>query len=224
MNIVLTGAQGTLGSAIAGHLNAKGHKVYTQWFDITSVEDVKIHMELALKAMGSIDGLIMFAGNIKRNPAKDYSIDDWNRVLEVNLTGTFNCCKAAYPHLYNSSRTINSKIIMVSSLTAHIGIPNICAYAAAKGGIEALCKALAVEWAPDGINVNCIAPGRFITEMSESVATIEKLDVIPQGRYGNPNDLCGVVDLLLGRGSDYITGQTIVVDGGWLAGGGNISG
>lgn len=222
-SIVITGAKGTLGSAVAEHLNTEGHYVYDTWFDVTDPDVVRRHMAAANAAMYSIDTLILFAGNIKRQPAAQYNDDDWQRVLSVNLTGTFNCCKAAYPYL---TKQLNkpAKVIMVSSLTAHIGIPNIAAYAAAKGGVEALCKALAVEWANDGINVNCIAPGRFVTDMSESVATDDKLDVIPMHRYGVPSDLFGVVDLLISKSANYITGQTFVVDGGWLAGGGNING
>ena len=118
---------------------------------------------------------------------------------------------------------------MISSLTAEIGIPNIAAYAASRGGIKQLAKTMSVELATSGITVNCVGPGRFKTKMTEDIFSDEVklkkfLDVIPMKRAGTPEDLLGVLIFLASDSSGYITGQSIYVDGGWLAGGGNITG
>jgi NAD(P)-dependent dehydrogenase (short-subunit alcohol dehydrogenase family) len=117
------------------------------------------------------------------------------------------------------------KIINLGSLSFEIIVPNVALYAISKGGLRQLTRALAVEWARDRINVNAIAPGRFWTALTDAVFSNEELyestvSVIPQGRPGIPSDLAGATVLLASDASDYITGQTIVVDGGWLVGGG----
>ena len=117
------------------------------------------------------------------------------------------------------------KIINLGSLSFEITVPNIALYAASKGGMRQLTRALAVEWAKDNINVNAIAPGRFWTAMTDAVFSDEELhesavSVIPLARPGVPSDLAGATVLLASDAADYITGQTIVVDGGWLVGGG----
>ncbi|MDC0590406.1 SDR family oxidoreductase, partial [Gammaproteobacteria bacterium] len=121
------------------------------------------------------------------------------------------------------------RIIMISSLTAEIGIPNIAAYAASRGGIKQLGKTMAVELASSGITVNCVGPGRFKTKMTEDVFSDESkrkdfLNAIPMQRAGIPEDLSGILIFLASDSSSYITGQSIYVDGGWLAGGGNVAG
>ena len=150
----------------------------------------------------------------------------WNEVLKVNLTGTFYCAQAVAKHMIKRK---TGRIILISSLTAEIGIPNIGAYAASRGGIKQFGKTMAVELASNGITVNSVGPGRFRTKMTEDLflnqSKREKfLDVIPMKRAGIPDDLSGILIFLASDSSSYITGQSIYVDGGWLAAGGNVLG
>ena len=171
-----------------------------------------------LKRYGKIDILVTSAGVQHREQIESFDLENWNKVLQVNLTGTFNCAQAVAKHMVKRKK---GRIIMISSLTAEIGIPNISAYAASRGGIKQLGKTMAVELASSGVTVNCVGPGRFRTKMTEDVFSdstkLHKfLDVIPMGRAGEPEDLSGVLIFLASDASSYITGQSIYVDGGWF--------
>ena len=175
---------------------------------------------------GKLDILVTAAGVQFRSPVIDFAEEKWGKVISTNLTGTFLCAKFAAKKMLKKNY---GKIIMISSLTAEIGIPNISAYSASRGGISQFSKTLAIELAPQGITVNCIGPGRFHTPMTADVLAEDHyytrlVEVIPMGRLGKPDDLAGVSLLLASDASSYITGQTFYVDGGWLAGGGNIKG
>ncbi len=244
---VITGASGDLGFAMAQALGNAGanlvlasqnkkklqiaakksdidkSKILLVPTDVTDTEQVKLLMKAAFERFGCIDILVTAAGIQIRKPAIKFTRDEWERVLNVNLSGTFFCCQAAAKYMIKQK---SGKIIMISSLTAEIGIPNMAAYAASRGAIRQLAKALAVEWARFGISVNCIGPGRFRTKMTEDIfsddVTRESfLKLIPMKRAGIPSDLAGVVVFLASDASNYITGQSIYVDGGWLASGGN---
>jgi NAD(P)-dependent dehydrogenase (short-subunit alcohol dehydrogenase family) len=123
----------------------------------------------------------------------------------------------------------SGRIIMITSLTAEIGIPNIAAYAASRGAIKQLCMTMAVELAPSGVTVNCIGPGRIATVMTQDIhQDVQRyestLRVIPMGRWGMPQDVGSCAVFLASDASNYITGQSFYIDGGWLAGGGNLTG
>jgi NAD(P)-dependent dehydrogenase (short-subunit alcohol dehydrogenase family) len=244
---VITGASGDLGVAMAGALAEAGASVVAAALDderfgesveqlrrscgdrllavptdVTSREQVRQLMKKAVDQFGQIDVLITAAGVQVRKAAADFTDDDWQHVLSVNLTGTFLCCQEAARYMMAKR---HGRIITVTSLAAEIGIPNMAAYVASRGGIRQLTKALAVEWAKYGINVNAIGPGRFRTRMTEDLFSDEAvtesfLKLIPAGRAGVPEDLAGVTVFLASDASTYLTGQTIYIDGGWLAGGG----
>jgi 2-deoxy-D-gluconate 3-dehydrogenase len=191
-------------------------------------DDVQVDAMVAstLQRFGHIDILVTAAGVQHRSPTLNFNHDEWDRVLKVNLNGTFYCAQSVGRHMVTRN---SGRIIMITSLTAEIGIPHISAYAASRGGIRQLSRTLAVELAPAGITVNCIGPGRFHTNMTADVfqdAAKRKhfLGVIPMGRAGTPEDLAGISVFLASDASSYITGQSIYVDGGWLAGCGNITG
>jgi NAD(P)-dependent dehydrogenase (short-subunit alcohol dehydrogenase family) len=178
------------------------------------------------RSVGPIDILVTAAGVQYRSPALTFDHGEWDRVLRTNLNGTFYCAQAAAKQMVPRK---HGRIIMMSSLTAEIGIPGIAAYAASRGAIRQLGRTLAVEWAPHGITVNCIGPGRFHTTMTADVfADASKraafLRAIPMARAGLPEDLAGLSIFLASDASSYLTGQSIYVDGGWLAGGGNVAG
>ncbi|MEI6727040.1 MAG: SDR family oxidoreductase [Actinomycetes bacterium] len=199
-----------------------GDRVVAVPTDVTSREQVRKLMSAAVDRFGSIGVLITAAGVQVRKSAEELDDDDWARVLDVNLTGTFVCCQEAMRYMAPER---HGRIITITSLAAEIGIPNMAAYVASRGGIRQLTKALAVEWAKYGITVNAIGPGRFRTRMtadlfSDEVVAESFLRLIPAGRAGVPEDLAGVTVFLASDASAYVTGQTIYVDGGWLAAGG----
>ena len=194
--------------------------------DVTEPGDVTRMVDEAVGKFGQIDALITFSGQQVRKPALELDIDEWRRVVDVNLTGSFLCAQSVARQMAAQK---SGKIVFISSLTAEIGLPNMAAYGASKGAIRQLTKALAVEWAPLGISVNCIGPGRFRTPMTEDVFSdpdLERgfLSCIPQGRAGVPEDLVGIALFLCSSQSDYFTGQSFYPDGGWLAGGGAAEG
>ncbi len=194
--------------------------------DVTDAIQVKAMVDKVIERFGQIDILVTAAGIQHRSPIGTFNHNEWNKVLQVNLTGTFYCAQAVIRHMIKRNK---GRIIMISSLTAEIGIPNIAAYAASRGGIKQLGKTMAVELAASGVTVNCVGPGRFRTKMTEDIFSEELkreefLNVIPMKRAGVPDDLSGVLIFLASDASSYITGQSIYVDGGWLAGGGNILG
>jgi NAD(P)-dependent dehydrogenase (short-subunit alcohol dehydrogenase family) len=143
---------------------------------------------------------------------------DWRSIIETNLTGTFLCCSAAARLMLAAG---SGSIINISSVHATSGFGKLSAYAASKGGVEALTRALAVEWAPHGVRVNAIAPGYFHSDLSkpllESRWGKHVFDQIPQGRIADPDELVESILFLAGPGSSYMTGSVLRVDGGWTA-------
>ncbi|MBP7568810.1 MAG: 2-dehydro-3-deoxy-D-gluconate 5-dehydrogenase KduD [Acidobacteria bacterium] len=173
-----------------------------------------------IERMGRLDILVNNAGIIRRHPAASHPDEDWDAVLELNLTCVFRLSRAAGAHMI--ARGQGGKIINIASLLAFQGGINVPGYAAAKGGVAQLTKALANEWAPLGINVNAIAPGYMATDNTaalreDPVRSRQILERIPAGRWGTPDDLAGAVVFLASRASDYVNGHVLVVDGGWMA-------
>jgi 2-dehydro-3-deoxy-D-gluconate 5-dehydrogenase len=177
-------------------------------------------VEEVVSRFGRLDILVNNAGLIRRSPAADYSDDDWDRVLEVDLTSAFRLARAAGAHMIGAGR--GGRIINIASILAFQGGVTVPAYAAAKGGLAQLTKALANEWAPKDINVNAIAPGYIETDVTtalraDAVRNRQILDRIPAGRWGRPDDLAGAVVFLASSASRYVHGHVLAVDGGWLA-------
>ena len=175
-------------------------------------------VEETVQHFGSIDILVNNAGIIRRAPAVDYSEEDWKAVIDINLSSVFRLTQHAGRHMLAKGY---GKIINIASLLTFQGGIMVPAYAAAKGGVGQLTKAFANEWAPRGVNVNAIAPGYFATDNTEALQNNPErarqiLDRIPAGRWGDPEDLAGAAVFLASAASDYIHGQTLVVDGGWL--------
>ncbi|KAF2762341.1 2-deoxy-D-gluconate 3-dehydrogenase [Pseudovirgaria hyperparasitica] len=171
--------------------------------------------------------LLTCAGIQRRHPAHEFPIEDWDEVLQVNLSSNFVLCRDVGAHMRTLPplpNTTNQRgsIINVASLLSFQGGINVPAYAASKGGIAQLTKALSNQWAGEGVNVNAIAPGYIATEMNTALINDEKraasiLERIPAGRWGRPEDFKGAVVFLAGRASAYVTGEILTVDGGWMA-------
>ncbi|HET8825892.1 MAG TPA: 2-dehydro-3-deoxy-D-gluconate 5-dehydrogenase KduD [Terriglobales bacterium] len=187
--------------------------------DVADSEACRQMIDKTVTELGSIDILVNNAGIIRRAPAENYSEDDWRRVIEVNLNGVFRLCQLAGRHMLQQG---GGKIINIASLLSFQGGILVPAYAAAKGAVAQLTKALANEWAAKGICVNSIAPGYIATDNTAALRADEKrnrqiLERIPAGRWGVPQDLCGAAVFLASSASDYLHGHLLVVDGGWLA-------
>jgi 2-deoxy-D-gluconate 3-dehydrogenase len=172
----------------------------------------------ALVAWGRIDILVNNAGVIRRANASEYPDSFWDDVIEVNLGSVFRLCRAAGRHMLERR---SGKIINIASLLSFQGGLRVPAYAAAKGAVAQLTKALANEWAASGINVNAIAPGYMRTDNTKALLDdpVRYKDItarIPAGRWGEPDDLGGAVVFLASPASDYVHGHVLVVDGGWM--------
>ncbi|HYO63576.1 MAG TPA: 2-dehydro-3-deoxy-D-gluconate 5-dehydrogenase KduD [Pyrinomonadaceae bacterium] len=171
-----------------------------------------------LEEFGRLDILVNNAGTIRRAPAAEYTEEDWSFVLEVNLSSVFRLSQQAGRRMIEQG---GGKIINVASLLSFQGGVNVPAYAASKGGVAQLTKALANEWAKQNVNVNAIAPGYMRTDNTAALQADETrnrqiLERIPAGRWGEPEDLAGAAVFLASSASDYLHGHVLAVDGGWL--------
>jgi 2-deoxy-D-gluconate 3-dehydrogenase len=187
--------------------------------DLSHRETPRAMMEETLSRFARLDILVNNAGTIRRAPAVDFSEEDWTTVIEVNLSSVFRLSQLAGRHMIEQER--KGKIINIASLLSFQGGITVSSYAAAKGGVAQLTKALANEWAEKGINVNAIAPGYMRTDNTAALQANETrnrqiLERIPAGRWGEPADLVGAAIFLASRASDYIHGHVLVVDGGWM--------
>jgi 2-dehydro-3-deoxy-D-gluconate 5-dehydrogenase len=172
-----------------------------------------------VSGLGRLDILVNNAGLIRRAPAAEYTDEDWDRVIEVDLTSAFRLARAAASHMIAAGR--GGRIVNIASILAFQGGITVPAYAAAKGGLAQLTKALANEWASKHINVNAIAPGYIETDVTtalraDPVRNRQILDRIPAGRWGQPEDLAGAVVFLASPASRYVHGHVLAVDGGWM--------
>ncbi len=241
-NALVTGSSRGLGAAIAMALAQAGANVgchgrsadgNTTSNSITKMgrksfylagdmSDAKLYPALIGKTVeefGSIDILVNNAGMIRRAPATDYRQADWDELIAVNLTAVFRLSQLAGKDMLK--RGAGGKILNIASLLSFQGGILVPAYAAAKGGVAQLTKALANEWASKGINVNAIAPGYMATDNTTALRqdperSRQIMERIPAGRWGKPDDIAGAAVFLCSSASDYIHGHVLAIDGGWL--------
>lgn len=200
-------------------IEALGRKASAVGCDQSSPEAIKKAVRAAYDLTGSVDILVNNAGTIRRSPARDYSDDDWNAVIDTNLTGVFQFCRAVGGNMIDQG---HGKIINIASLLSFQGGITVPAYAASKGGVSQLTKALANEWANLGVQVNAIAPGYIATDNTAALrANPERnsaiLARIPAGRWGDASDIAGAAVFLASPASNYVNGHVLTVDGGWMA-------
>ena len=198
-------------------IEAAGNRAAGFILEVTSSETVKQGVDAILDHFGRIDILLNNAGTNYRVPVLEYPEEEWDRVIDTNLKGYFLVAKAVVPQMVEHGY---GKVINMSSILGRIGIVNQLAYASAKGGVEQMTKIMAIEWAKQGVRVNAIAPTYFETEMVKQIRNDpERLNFIntrtPMGRWGQLDEIEGIVIFLASSASDFITGQSIAIDGGW---------
>jgi len=204
---------------VAYELSKKGYKVSPVYAELTDREQVDRSFQEALDILGGrVDILVNAAGIQRRHKSEEFPLSDWDEILEVNLTVTFRYCQLAALNMIPNG---GGKIINVASLISFFGGYTIPAYAASKGGVAQLTKALSNEWAGKGINVNAIAPGYMDTKMNvalinDPVRNSEILARIPQHRWGTGEDMKGATVFLASNASNYVNGVILPVDGGYL--------
>ena len=194
-----------------------------QEVDVTDRLSVDRLRDAVLQRFEQVDILVNAAGYTFKQPTAAVSEEHWSALLDTNLSGALRACQSFYEPLKASGR---GRVINIASLGSFLAFHEVAAYCAAKAGLLSLTRSLACEWAPDGIMVNAIAPGVFPTELNSEIVSgtrrgSELLARTPLGRFGKPEELVGVAVLLASDGASYLTGQCIVVDGGYLASGVN---
>jgi NAD(P)-dependent dehydrogenase (short-subunit alcohol dehydrogenase family) len=188
--------------------------------DVAQEADVLALRDAALARFGRIDVLVNNAGiNPIWRSIEKTSLADWQAIIDVNLTGTFLCCKYLGAAMAEAGA---GSIVNMSSVAGHVGLTRSAPYCASKGGVEMLTKALALDWAKRGVRVNCLAPGYVDTDLTAGLLhheTLSKpfLEHTPMGRFGVTGDIVGAAVFLASEASAYVTGQSLVVDGGWTA-------
>src|SRR5580658_8685138 len=202
--------------AACDEIRAAGRETFYLSADLTDPKSCSALIEETISEFGSIDILVNNAGMIRRAPAAEYPAEFWDELIAVNLTAVFCLSQLAGRHML--ARAMGGKILNISSLLAFQGGILVPAYAAAKGGVAQLTKALANEWASKGINVNAIAPGYMATDNTEMLRNDparnrQILDRIPAGRWGSADDITGAAIFLCSSASDYVHGHILVVDG-----------
>jgi 2-deoxy-D-gluconate 3-dehydrogenase len=195
-----------------------GRRAFAVSGDLSDATTPQKLISQTVAEFGRLDILVNNAGTIRRAPATDYSEADWNTVIQVNLSSVFSLSQLAGRQMITQGQ---GKILNIASLLSFQGGITVAAYAASKGGVAQLTKALANEWAAKGINVNAIAPGYMRTENTAALQKDETrnrqiLERIPAARWGEPTDLAGATVFLCSRASDYLHGHVLVVDGGWM--------
>jgi NAD(P)-dependent dehydrogenase (short-subunit alcohol dehydrogenase family) len=222
-DVVASGRRPDAVDAVAAEIEAAGRRTLRVPVDVRGREDLEQLRDRCVTTLGRVDILANCAGQIRRTPTLELSEAEWTASLDINLTGILRACQVFGTSMCEQGY---GRIINIASLTSFVGLLEVTAYAAGKAGVLGLTRSLAVEWARHRVTVNAIAPGIFPTDLNRQLLEgtargKELLMRIPMGRYGRPDEIAGAAVLLASEGASYITGQTIVIDGGFLSSGVN---
>ncbi|MBR9980509.1 MAG: SDR family oxidoreductase [Desulfatitalea sp.] len=218
-DIAVCGRNQTDIDTVVLEIEALGRNASGFVFDVTQKESVRQGVDAIMAHFGRIDILLNNAGTNHRVPVLEYPEEQWDRIIATNLKAYYLVAQAVVPQMITRGY---GKVINMGSILGHIGLPNQLAYASAKGGVEQMTKVMALEWAKSGVRVNTIAPTYFETDMVSQIRNDKERfafinDRTPMGRWGQLEEIEGVVIFLATPASDFITGQSVIIDGGWTA-------
>ena len=221
--VIPTGRRESELTALCRELDATGRRTLCRTTDVGDRASIDMLRDAVLEKFGRVDVLVNAAGYTFKQPTATVTEDDWDALLDTDLTGVLRACQSFYEPLKNSGR---GRVINIASLGSFLAFYQVAAYAAAKTAVLSLTRSLACEWAKEGISVNAIVPGVFPTELNKQLIMgtprgNEMLMRTPMGRFGRPEELVGAAILLASDGASFLTGQAIAVDGGYLASGVN---
>jgi len=209
--------------ATAVEIEQRGRKTLRVSADVGNRASLEQLLAATLERFGKVDILVNCAGRIKRTPTLTVSEDEWNGIMDTNLTGTLRACQVFGKHMLDRNY---GRIVNIASLNSYVAFTEVAAYAASKAGVTSLTRSLAVEWSKSGVAVNAIAPGVFRTDLNSNLLDStprgkELLMRTPMGRFGKTEELIGAAIYLASDAASFVTGLTLAVDGGFLASGVN---
>jgi len=207
----------------AREIEERGRRTLEVVSDVTDKASLQKVLDACLETFGKVDILVNSAGKTKRAPTVDFSDEDWNDIMETNLTGTLRACQVFGRHMLERE---SGSIINIASLSTFVALYEVAAYCASKAAVASLTKSLAIEWSQRGVRVNAIAPGVFRTPLNEKLLDEtergrEFLVRTPMRRFGNVDELAGAAIFLASDAASFVNGEVITVDGGFLASGVN---
>jgi NAD(P)-dependent dehydrogenase (short-subunit alcohol dehydrogenase family) len=222
-NVVPTGRRADLVEAAAGEIEKLGRQTVARASDVTNRPSLEALLAAVCEKFGGVDILVNSAGNTKRSASLEVGEEEWNSILETNLTGTLRACQVFGRKMIERKY---GRIINIASLASFVALYEVAAYSASKAAVASLTKSLAIEWAPYGVCVNAIAPGVFLTELNNKLLNgtpraQEFLMRTPMRRFGQLEELVGAAVFLASDAASFVTGHVLAVDGGFLASGVN---
>lgn len=222
-DVVCTSRRAEQVEAAAGEIEQIGRRTIRCVSDVSDKASLEALLEQCRAEFGKVDILVNSAGRTKRTPTVELEETEWAEILETNLTGTLRACQVFGKHMLSNNY---GRIINIASLSTFVSLYEVAAYSASKAAVASLTKSLAIEWAKHGVNVNAIAPGVFRTALNqklldESERGREFLTRTPMGRFGQVEELAGAAVFLASEAASFVTGEILVVDGGFLASGVN---
>jgi len=222
-DVVPTSRRADMVEAAAAEIEQRGRRTIRVSSDVSDRASLQGVLDETVSAFGKVDILVNSAGRTKRAPTLDFSEEDWNDILDTNLTGTLRACQVFGRHMLERE---SGSIINIASLSTFVALYEVAAYSASKAAVASLTKSLAIEWGPRGVRVNAIAPGVFRTALNQKLLDEtergrEFLLRTPMRRFGNVDELAGAAIFLASDAASFVNGEVMAVDGGFLASGVN---